>query len=210
MTSTSEEALARDRKAGTKGVPRGERERLILDAAVAEFGALGYAGASLATIAAGAGVSKPLVINYFGSKEQLYIACVERAGRNLVAAIEAVLTGTKPTLAVATDTITAIFAALEPRPHDWNVLNDRTTPSGSAAHAAAKHYRRLIAAQGARGVAIFIDDTHLDAGDAAVVADIWAGVVTAMVNWWLANPGESAADMSVRGRRIFQAVAAGD
>lgn len=33
------------------------------------------------------GVSKALVIAYFGSKEELYIACVERAGQTLATAI---------------------------------------------------------------------------------------------------------------------------
>ena len=58
---------------GTKGVPRADREQQILDAAVAEFGERGYAHASMAAIAQRAGMSKPLVYEYFGSKEGLYL-----------------------------------------------------------------------------------------------------------------------------------------
>src|SRR5262245_9101334 len=65
---------------GTKGVPRADREQQILDAAVAGFGERGYAHASMAAIARRAGISKPLVYEYFGSKEGLYLACLRRAG----------------------------------------------------------------------------------------------------------------------------------
>ena len=41
--------------AGTKGVPRAEREHQIVDIAVEEFAANGYAGASMLAIAARAG-----------------------------------------------------------------------------------------------------------------------------------------------------------
>ncbi|MFE3445028.1 TetR/AcrR family transcriptional regulator [Nocardia sp. NPDC059180] len=56
-----------------------ERTRkLILDAAVAEFAAHGYAGARTAAIAAEAGVNQQLIWYYFDSKEGLYQAISER------------------------------------------------------------------------------------------------------------------------------------
>ncbi|MET9491063.1 TetR family transcriptional regulator [Nocardia sp. NPDC006630] len=52
-----------------------ERTRaLILDAAVAEFGAHGYAGARIGAIAARAGVNVQLISYYFDGKEGLYQA----------------------------------------------------------------------------------------------------------------------------------------
>ena len=84
------------RAVGTKGVPRPHREQLILDAAAEEFGRYGYAGAALSRVAAGAGVSKPLVLSYFGSKDGLYVACIERAGANLIDRIEQVLSAGQP------------------------------------------------------------------------------------------------------------------
>ncbi|MFB9957254.1 TetR family transcriptional regulator [Agromyces bracchium] len=47
----------------------------IRDAAIARFGAHGYAGTSLREVAADAGVSAALVIHHFGSKEGLRRAC---------------------------------------------------------------------------------------------------------------------------------------
>lgn len=50
----------------------------ILDAATAVFAAEGYDRASMATIAARAGVTKPTLYARFGSKEQLFEAAVQR------------------------------------------------------------------------------------------------------------------------------------
>jgi TetR/AcrR family transcriptional regulator len=56
-----------------------ERTRkLILDAASAEFGAHGYAGARTSAIAARAGVNQQLIHYYFDGKEGLYQAMSER------------------------------------------------------------------------------------------------------------------------------------
>ncbi|WP_067687258.1 TetR/AcrR family transcriptional regulator [Nocardia jejuensis] len=56
-----------------------ERTRkLILDAASAEFGAHGYAGARISAIAARAGVNQQLISYYFDGKEGLYQAMSEQ------------------------------------------------------------------------------------------------------------------------------------
>lgn len=56
-----------------------ERTRkLIIDAAVAEFAAHGYAGARVSAIAARAGVNQQLISYYFEGKEGLYQAISEK------------------------------------------------------------------------------------------------------------------------------------
>ena len=57
--------------------PERTRER-ILEAALAEFAAKGYAGARVDQIAARAGVNKQLVSYYFGGKQGLYRALGDR------------------------------------------------------------------------------------------------------------------------------------
>ena len=52
--------------------------RLLLDAALEEFAAKGYAGARTQDIAARAGVNKQLIAYYFGGKEGLYRAVGEQ------------------------------------------------------------------------------------------------------------------------------------
>ena len=59
-------------------LPRAQRERRILDAAVAEFDRFGFREASMERIAERAGITKALIYQYFGSKEGVYSACVEQ------------------------------------------------------------------------------------------------------------------------------------
>lgn len=194
--------------AGTKGVPRPEREQQILDAAVAEIGRVGYAGLSLGDVAQRAGVSKPLVYTYFQSKDGLYIACVDRAATLLFDAIESAITGADG-LSKAERTLDAIFAALEPRPHDWTVLFDRSHPDDGPAADAVRAARRRIAAQAARGVADAISAVELtDPTDVSALTDVWMGAVTSLVLWWLRHPDQSGAQMTARTHRLVGALLA--
>jgi TetR/AcrR family transcriptional regulator len=61
-----------------KSTIREENERAILAAAEMVFAEHGYRGATMAAIAAAAGVPKPNVHYYFPTKEQLYRAVTER------------------------------------------------------------------------------------------------------------------------------------
>ena len=184
-------------------LPRDQREALLLDAAREEFGAAGYAGASLGAIAARAGVSKALVLTYFGSKDSLYAACASRAGTNLADRIEQVITSPLGPDAMALATLTAIFAGLEGRQQDWNVLNDRTAPSGTAAADALRLQRRTIAEQASRGVASLDRFAGLEADDREILTGIWMSAVTAVVHWWQRHPDRSAAEMAERCGRIL-------
>lgn len=57
-----------------------ERTRgLILEAATAEFSARGLGGARVDSIARAAGVNKRMLYHYFGNKEDLFLAVLERA-----------------------------------------------------------------------------------------------------------------------------------
>jgi len=54
------------------------KRNAILDGAIAEFLAQGYAAASMDRIASGAGVSKATVYSHFASKDRLFMAIMER------------------------------------------------------------------------------------------------------------------------------------
>lgn len=57
----------------------------ILHAAVSEFGAKGYAGASLNALLSDNGLSKGLLYHYFENKDQLYLGCVSVCFHSLMA-----------------------------------------------------------------------------------------------------------------------------
>lgn len=56
-----------------------EKQRRILDAAVAEFAANGFPRANINVIAQKAGISIGAMYKYFGSKEDLFLTIIERA-----------------------------------------------------------------------------------------------------------------------------------
>lgn len=62
-------------------------KQLLLDAAVEEFAEHGFDGARVARVAAGAGVNKERIYQYFGSKEKLFCAVLETELKKLAAAV---------------------------------------------------------------------------------------------------------------------------
>lgn len=69
---------------GTKRLPRAVREQQMLDAAIAQFAETGYSETSMDAIASRAKISKPMLYLYYGSKDELFSACIEReSGRFL-------------------------------------------------------------------------------------------------------------------------------
>src|SRR3954452_25624334 len=56
-----------------------ERRQTVLDAATRVFFASSYRGATTAEIAREAGLSEPILYRHFGSKRDLYLACLEHA-----------------------------------------------------------------------------------------------------------------------------------
>ncbi|MGV9838264.1 TetR/AcrR family transcriptional regulator [Nocardia niigatensis] len=192
--------------AGTKGVPRAERENQILEIAAERIAAVGYAGLNPGEVAERAGVSKPLVYTYFGTKDQLYAACVERAAAAIGDAVDAVIAGPAE-LEMAANTLAAIFGVLEQRPYYWSVVFDRSHPAEGPAADAARAARRRIAAQASYGASAVMRARGVDdPQDLAVFTDIWMGAVTALVSWWIRHPEQSAEAMIARSRRFITAL----
>src|ERR1700733_13517120 len=77
-TATSGERLA-----------RAERERLMLRAAGEAFATHGFHGSSMDDIAHAAGITKPMLYRYFGSKEGLYAAYLRMTGHELIEKVRA-------------------------------------------------------------------------------------------------------------------------
>ncbi|MCL2637281.1 MAG: TetR/AcrR family transcriptional regulator [Oscillospiraceae bacterium] len=64
-----------------------EKQHKIIDAALYSFGRNGYKKASVADIAKAAGISKPMVFHYFGSKKNLYMYLLDFCGSTLASGV---------------------------------------------------------------------------------------------------------------------------
>src|ERR1700760_4181635 len=144
MTSTSPARVRPN--AGTKGVARADREAQIIEVACKAFGERGYASTSVADVAEAAGISKPLIYNYFGSKEGLYAVCVRHAARLLTDEIERTAPSGTAALARAGVSLDGMFRALAPQPWIWRLVFDPTAPrDGEVAEVLDEHERRIFA-----------------------------------------------------------------
>ncbi|MER7579611.1 TetR/AcrR family transcriptional regulator [Kitasatospora sp. NPDC097691] len=197
-------------KAGTKGMPRADRERQVLAAATEEFGRHGYEATTVAAVAARVGVTKPLLHQYFGSKQDLYLACLDPVGDRLLDAIRTAMaepgTDAPPT---PLRVLHALFAALDGQREAWFVLYDPSLPPGSDAAHRAAYYRDAIDDLAADGTAGLLraagTDDPLDA-DALMYA--WRGLCTALVRWWINHPDQTPEAMARRCARLFAAARA--
>jgi AcrR family transcriptional regulator len=193
--------------AGTKGVPRVDRENQILDIASAEFGERGYAGASVAAIAQRAGISKPLIYNYFESKEGLFLAAVERAGTLIADEIERVAARESEGFARGLETLEGIFTVLESQPYIWKLFFDESAPRTGPLAAAIGGYRERITKTADEGVTVLMHQQGVrDRLDISAMTAVWLSVVDALVTWWLAHPDQTAEQMTRRCARLLEAL----
>ncbi|KQV75159.1 TetR family transcriptional regulator [Aeromicrobium sp. Root344] len=197
--------------AGTKGVPRLDRETQILDIASEQFGTHGFAATSVATVADKAGISKPLIYNYFGSKEGLYEACLDRGGALLADEIERIARGEAVGIERGMATLAGMFTLLEPQPYLWRLFFDPTAPSTGAIADSINGYAERIGKLADEGVTELMrlagNDDPLDI---SAMTAVWLGIVDSLMNWWMEHPEESAEQMMQRCMRLLTALFGGD
>ena len=192
---------------GTKGVPRAEREGQIVAEAVNEFATRGYAGASMVEIARRAGISKPLIYQYFGSKDGLYLACLHGVSSGLLQRLEEAELEVDDSVVSRIYPLRAVFEALEPQRDAWRMLFDPSMPATGEIAAAADEYRARTAAIAASGSARFLQARGIESElDASALTRVWMGIVNSLVEWWLDHPDESAEGMVERCYRLLSAI----
>ena len=101
-----------------------------LAVAHALFAQRGFGDVTMEEIAAAVGVTKPLLYNYFGNKERLYIACMERAGDSLTRTVDEAVSATDSPGEALGSGVHAFFAFLDSDRAAWAVLFDETLPVG--------------------------------------------------------------------------------
>ena len=151
-----------------------------LAAAHGLFAERGYAAVKMDEIAAAVGVTKPLLYNYFGNKEQLYIACMERVGDALTKTVADAVAG----------------AGRGGDRAAWAVLFDETLPqSGDVADRVAE-YRGQIIAMVSGTLLAQLSERQREAARVEVEALSTAllGAAEALGRWWLRTEAVSASD----------------
>jgi AcrR family transcriptional regulator len=158
-----------------------------LNAAHALFAERGYAAVTMDGIAAKVGVTKPLLYNYFGNKERLYIACMDRAGESLTATVAAAVADARnPTEALRAG-VRAFFAFLDSDRAAWAVLFDETLPQGGEVADRVASYRGRILGVVSEAMLAQLPARHREGARIEVEALSTAllGAAEALARWWL-------------------------
>ena len=158
------------------------------------FAERGYAAVKMDEIAAAVGVTKPLLYNYFGNKEQLYIACMERAGDALTQTVADALGATASPGDALGAGVHAFFAFLDSDRAAWAVLFDETLPqSGDVADRVAEYRGQIIAT--VSGILLAQLAEHQREGarvEVEALSTALLGAAEALARWWLRTEAVSA------------------
>jgi AcrR family transcriptional regulator len=166
------------------------------------FAERGYAAATMDEIAAAVGVTKPLLYNYFGNKERLYIACMERAGDALIATIATAVDRTANPADALGAGVRAFFSFLDTDRSAWAVLFDETLPQAGEVFDRVAAYRGQILDLVSASLLAQLPERSRDAAKVEVEALSTAllGASEALARWWLrteAITAEQAAELLI-------------
>lgn len=125
---------------GTKRLPRAVREQQMLDAGVKVFSQNGFYETSMDAVAREAEISKPMLYLYYGSKDELFAACVRREGQRFMQTIEADLDPELPPAQRLRSVIAGFLRYVDRHRDAWRVMYRES--SGQTAFAALARANR--------------------------------------------------------------------
>lgn len=182
-------------------LPRKVREQQIIDAAVQVFSQRGYHAAVVDEISELAGISKPMVYLYLGSKEGLFIACVHREGERLVTAFrDAAIAGGTPEERLWAG-LSAFFAFVTEYRDSWVVLHRQAPELGEAIAAEVARVRHSVMTEVTglfrEGIALRAD-SGLGEREAEFAARALVGAADSLTDWMARHPGETPEGVAIR------------
>src|SRR6476469_9685587 len=172
-----------------KRLPRVVRERQMLDAAVKVFSNRGFHAASMDEIAEVAGISKPMVYAYLGTKEELFVACLHREATRLMEAIAEVV---DPALGLSEQLwsgLRAFFTFVGAHRDGWAVLYRQARGQEPFATELAAMRRRIVdAVAGMLERAVQAEGRQIHGTDLEVSAYALVGAGESLADWLADHP----------------------
>jgi AcrR family transcriptional regulator len=176
------------------------RERQILDAAVEVFSRLGFHAASMDEISEVAGISKPMLYAYLGSKDELFAACIRREATRLIEAIGDGVEPDQPPDVQLWCGLRAFFGFVGGQRASWQVLHRQATSQGGP-------FARELAEMRGRAITLVAallvhsadaQHAHTTAANTEGLAAALVGAGESMADWWLDHPEETADSVAAR------------
>ncbi|RSN20235.1 TetR family transcriptional regulator [Streptomyces sp. WAC 05977] len=164
-----------------KRMPRAERMRQMIQIAEEVFAERGYSAASMDDIAERVGVSKPMLYEYFNSKEGLLLACIQQSRAALRDVTERATVGATSAEDALRRGLLAFFVFIRERRQAWSLLRHEMALIGTGAADEIEQTRR----QQTDLIAALMGD-YFDAGDdlrAEASAEFVVGACERLAIW---------------------------
>ncbi|TDD93655.1 TetR family transcriptional regulator [Actinomadura rubrisoli] len=164
-----------------------DRRRALLEAADRVIQREGP-GASMASIAAEAGISKPILYRHFGDKSGLYQALAERHTRKLIEGIRAEFSRDDSVRARTRSTIDTYLSTISANLNLYRFLMHRASAEDAATRSAMSTMIRDVSRE--------LAEVMIDEGEPAdrTRAYVWGHAIVGMVqtagDWWLDHDGD--------------------
>nr|WP_189222600.1 TetR/AcrR family transcriptional regulator [Saccharothrix coeruleofusca] len=167
-------------------MPKAQRKAQMLDVAERVFAERGYLAASMDEIAERVGVSKPMLYEYFGSKEGLLIGCVHRARAELLDRTQRAVAGGGTPEEVLRRGLLAFFEFIAEHKRSWTMLRQEaavTVPGAVAEVESIRTQQTDLIAAVLSGFARGIDPL-----EAEVFAEVVVGATERLALWCERRP----------------------
>ena len=161
---------------------REARRRLLLDAAIALFGRLGYHAATVPMIVVEAQSSTGAFYLYFRNKEDVYAAALQEIGARLAAALNQAIARESTPDARMGAAVEAFVRWLAGNAAEARMLMEAATLGGRLEEA-----HRAVIESHVRSVATALESAApwVDAQDRGVLARCWVGAILEVTMSWL-------------------------
>ncbi|WP_416901709.1 TetR/AcrR family transcriptional regulator [Micromonospora echinospora] len=180
-------------------LPRAVREQQMLDAAVRAFSRRGFHAASMDEIAEDAGISKPMVYAYLGTKEELFIACLHREGTRMVEAIAGAAAPDLPADERLWRGLRAFFGFVGAHRDGWVVLYRQARGEQPfAGELAVMRSRMVEVVAGMLDHALRAQGREVRETDLEVIAYALVGATESLADWLADHPEADPAKTATR------------
>jgi AcrR family transcriptional regulator len=163
-------------------LPREQRRRQVLAAALDVFSTAGYHAASMDEIADRAGVSKPVLYQHFPGKLDLYLAILDASIDDLMAAARTALTGTTDNATRVTAMVNAYFTFVEDPGGAFRLVFESDLANEPAVRERVDAADLTLARMSA---AVIAEDTGLSDDQALLLSSGMQGMVQVAARRWL-------------------------
>jgi len=168
-------------------LPKAERRAQLLEAALEVFSADGYHAAAMDQIAERAGVTKPVLYQHFPSKLDLYLALLDSAIADLLAATNAAIASTSDNKQRVRATLDAYFGFVDARKSGFRLVFESDLMNEPAVRERVERAEFAIAESIAQVIAT---DTGLRQDQALLLGSGLQGTMEISARRWVRDPGD--------------------